>query len=137
MNEELQKQLADVLESGKDVGSELAMLIKEQSPEVFNEIIRLGYCKNISLVIGLIILAILILVATHKLTKRFVQWYLNGCAQHALEEDDYLVPILMVLLGTALAVACSIGAIASCCNLVTIWAAPRIYVFEQLKDLIM
>ena len=124
MNEELTGKIGEHLDEIMSWVEQGKEFVSEQAPLVVDEIIRWGVAKSVGLSVVfllMILCATLYLRKAHRLFKKD-------------DEDEFTV--CGAILSVVLVVVGVIGSIAAIEKLAFVLTAPRLYVLEQLGDLI-
>ena len=124
MNEELTGKIGEHLDEIMSWVEQGKEFVSEQAPLVVDEIIRWGVVKNVGLSVVFLVMvlcATLYLREAHRLFKKD-------------DEDEFTV--CGAIFSVVLVVVGVIGSIAAIEKLAFVLTAPRLYVLEQLGDLI-
>lgn len=124
MNEQLQKQLADLLAKLVAVAQDAGNFAANQIPPLVQEKIRIGRIEVVgSLVVDLFIAYVAV---------QLLRW----CASLDFDIDRHGGVIPASIGGGALAILALAFTVMDCHIALLVWFAPRLYIVEWLKDMV-
>ena len=134
MNEELQKQLAEMLARLMDVASDGAKWAGQQIPPLVEEKILLGRVElTLVVVVGLIACPLLARVALRKfrLAKE-----IDHLKDERYKRDEEQTAEALGIASSIGAVFAGLGAAFTVHDMLLVWFAPRLYIVDWLRTLV-
>lgn len=122
MNEQLQKQLAEMLSKLTAVAQDAGKFAADQIPPLVQEKIAFG---RISETIQLVIVVVLV-AAMFRIARRCFR------AAAAEDSDGYMVGGALAAFGT---IVFALGAAFQINTTLMVWMAPRLYIVEWLREM--
>ncbi len=129
--EQLDKTGADAIKTAQEYGSQIVEFVREQAPELIEEIIlfkRVGYSTYV-------LMGIICGCVAYKLIKMIPS------ATKKYEDNDENISDFFIMFGSIIApIGFTIVGIGTICTNLTpclqVWFAPRLYLLEYFSDLV-
>lgn len=121
MNPELQGQVAFLIEAAKQTGSDVASFVREQAPDVVEQILRWKMIDNVtglSIMLFLLIIAVWFAFFFNKLRKEHNEWTPG------------------VIISSFISIGLVIGCLAFTSTIMKIKMAPKVVVIDYITDVV-
>lgn len=141
MNEELQKALTDILNSGMDAAAQAKDFVLSELPDVVKQLLAWKLAENLFYsAIGVIVIVTIVLVMAKIIRIRPKSWEETSnfawICYKGLREIDISAPGLMFFVFGGIGLLFStIATLSSLSEALQIWLAPKVYLIEYTANL--